>query len=106
MVTQRTEGLYRVLLLCQIVLVALRSEEHTSELQSPMYLVCRLLLEKKKTIQSSERLSPTEISHNRLRRYWHTPVDTSLGHPTKSPHKHSPRSDPQTPPTRCTTGRD
>src|SRR5437879_9153028 len=24
-----------------------RSEEHTSELQSPMYLVCRLLLEKK-----------------------------------------------------------
>src|SRR5499425_1058021 len=25
-----------------------RSEEHTSELQSPMYVVCRLLLEKKK----------------------------------------------------------
>src|SRR5437763_5166015 len=25
-----------------------RSEEHTSELQSPMYLVCRLLLQKKK----------------------------------------------------------
>src|SRR5437764_8420034 len=30
-------------------LPARRSEEHTSELQSPMYLVCRLLLEKKKT---------------------------------------------------------
>src|SRR5437764_4806216 len=29
-----------------------RSEEHTSELQSPMYLVCRLLLEKKKRIAS------------------------------------------------------
>src|SRR5437764_15077539 len=29
----------------------LRSEEHTSELQSPMYLVCRLLLEKKKKIK-------------------------------------------------------
>src|SRR5437879_7401578 len=29
-------------------LVVARSEEHTSELQSPMYLVCRLLLEKKK----------------------------------------------------------
>src|SRR5436189_312512 len=29
-----------------------RSEEHTSELQSPMYLVCRLLLEKKKQITS------------------------------------------------------
>src|SRR5437764_4507764 len=28
-----------------------RSEEHTSELQSPMYLVCRLLLEKKKEKQ-------------------------------------------------------
>src|SRR5437762_5896024 len=31
---------------------AVRSEEHTSELQSPMYLVCRLLLEKKKTTRS------------------------------------------------------
>src|SRR3712207_9089667 len=28
---------------------AMRSEEHTSELQSRQYLVCRLLLEKKKT---------------------------------------------------------
>src|SRR3712207_6991143 len=28
--------------------VAIRSEEHTSELQSRQYLVCRLLLEKKK----------------------------------------------------------
>src|SRR3712207_8649990 len=31
----------------------LRSEEHTSELQSRQYLVCRLLLEKKKTLPSS-----------------------------------------------------
>src|SRR5437879_11589745 len=30
------------------VAYGVRSEEHTSELQSPMYLVCRLLLEKKK----------------------------------------------------------
>src|SRR2546429_560926 len=29
-----------------------RSEEHTSELQSRLHLVCRLLLEKKKTLQS------------------------------------------------------
>src|SRR5437763_12757625 len=29
----------------------IRSEEHTSELQSPMYLVCRILLEKKKTVE-------------------------------------------------------
>src|SRR5438876_4418252 len=28
--------------------LAVRSEEHTSELQSPVHLVCRLLLEKKK----------------------------------------------------------
>src|SRR3712207_7925399 len=32
------------------VLHRLRSEEHTSELQSRQYLVCRLLLEKKKAI--------------------------------------------------------
>src|SRR3712207_8217836 len=31
----------------------LRSEEHTSELQSRQYLVCRLLLEKKKSTQTS-----------------------------------------------------
>src|SRR2546425_6537825 len=38
-----------------------RSEEHTSELQSLAYLVCRLLLEKKKTNSSKEsnRLHPT-----------------------------------------------
>src|SRR3712207_7947987 len=30
-----------------------RSEEHTSELQSRQYLVCRLLLEKKKQIKNS-----------------------------------------------------
>src|SRR5437763_11090102 len=32
---------------------SIRSEEHTSELQSPMYLVCRLLLEKKKNKRKS-----------------------------------------------------
>src|SRR5258707_11056629 len=36
-----------------------RSEEHTSELQSRQYLVCRLLLEKKK---NKNRLVPTRIS--------------------------------------------
>src|SRR5437763_4986223 len=34
-----------------------RSEEHTSELQSPMYLVCRLLLEKKNTGESKDSWS-------------------------------------------------
>src|SRR2546422_8337557 len=32
-----------------------RSEEHTSELQSRLHLVCRLLLEKKKNTRSSQR---------------------------------------------------
>src|SRR3712207_8977159 len=36
----------------------LRSEEHTSELQSRQYLVCRLLLEKKKKPQPSDPPSP------------------------------------------------
>src|SRR5690348_17621894 len=31
-----------------------RSEEHTSELQSPVHLVCRLLLEKKKKINNKQ----------------------------------------------------
>src|SRR5205809_5122317 len=33
-----------------------RSEEHTSELQSRLHLVCRLLLEKKKTQKDAERI--------------------------------------------------
>src|SRR5438876_3020601 len=40
-----------------------RSEEHTSELQSPVHLVCRLLLEKKKKRPSKE--APT--AHARTR---------------------------------------
>src|SRR5258708_17232817 len=35
------------------VVPGLRSEEHTSELQSPDHLVCRLLLEKKKAVSPS-----------------------------------------------------
>src|SRR5437879_10019068 len=35
-----------------------RSEEHTSELQSPMYLVCRLLLEKKKNESHTSAAQP------------------------------------------------
>src|SRR5258708_25976659 len=35
-----------------------RSEEHTSELQSPDHLVCRLLLEKKKKNSSTGQCSP------------------------------------------------
>src|SRR5256885_4808689 len=39
-------------------LARLRSEEHTSELQSPCNLVCRLLLEKKKQSASSDGVGP------------------------------------------------
>src|SRR5256885_11362439 len=40
----------------------LRSEEHTSELQSPCNLVCRLLLEKKKYIPKAlNLLTPSEL---------------------------------------------
>src|SRR5947208_11641333 len=35
--------------------LALRSEEHTSELQSPDHLVCRLLLEKKKQTEKNKQ---------------------------------------------------
>src|SRR3712207_8293135 len=40
-----------------------RSEEHTSELQSRQYLVCRLLLEKKKQRQSNRTRHETHYSH-------------------------------------------
>src|SRR3712207_8058955 len=45
--------------------VTKRSEEHTSELQSRQYLVCRLLLEKKKnsTIQGSSKTDITRHDH-------------------------------------------
>src|SRR2546429_6647037 len=39
-----------------------RSEEHTSELQSRLHLVCRLLLEKKKN--SIRHLTPSAILHH------------------------------------------
>src|SRR5436305_7985135 len=42
----------------------LRSEEHTSELQSRPHLVCRLLLEKKKLLAHE----PSALQHHPLRR--------------------------------------
>src|SRR2546425_2203182 len=43
--------------------VLMRSEEHTSELQSLAYLVCRLLLEKKKKKQLNKLQHDLEPSH-------------------------------------------
>src|SRR6266487_5473839 len=47
-----------------------RSEEHTSELQSPVHLVCRLLLEKKKN-HTTTHGSPQEIRHTLPRTFTH-----------------------------------
>src|SRR5438552_13852648 len=44
--------------------VLLRSEEHTSELQSPDHLVCRLLLEKKK--KKKKRKQIKKIENNKI----------------------------------------
>src|SRR3712207_8123851 len=46
-----------------------RSEEHTSELQSRQYLVCRLLLEKKKKTTSIKYITR---SYNEYSWYYHT----------------------------------
>src|SRR6266487_3550798 len=43
----------------------MRSEEHTSELQSPVHLVCRLLLEKKKTTVPAGKSSRTRQNTKR-----------------------------------------
>src|SRR2546422_8241716 len=58
-------------------LFALRSEEHTSELQSRLHLVCRLLLEKKKI--SPKRYGPA--AQSTYRRSSPQPSDTSRHQP-------------------------
>src|SRR5947209_15554359 len=45
--------------------LAMRSEEHTSELQSRQYLVCRLLLEKKKKKKNETHLVLERPQHTR-----------------------------------------
>src|SRR2546422_4349566 len=49
----------------------LRSEEHTSELQSRLHLVCRLLLEKKKSSQHTRRLPTARAQAYRPSVDWH-----------------------------------
>src|SRR5437762_678923 len=46
-----------------------RSEEHTSELQSPMYLVCRLLLEKKNNKSISEQVHILQALYTHIKKY-------------------------------------
>src|SRR2546429_5309320 len=52
------DGLAALVALGEVIALQERSEEHTSELQSRLHLVCRLLLEKKK---------PTHIPRTRVR---------------------------------------
>src|SRR5688572_32383078 len=51
-----------------------RSEEHTSELQSQSNLVCRLLLEKKKTNHTIPGKLPETCRSNASARYSYTPT--------------------------------
>src|SRR5258708_23434254 len=46
-----------------------RSEEHTSELQSPDHLVCRLLLEKKKRATTPTAYPPRRVPPTTTRRH-------------------------------------
>src|SRR3989304_9695568 len=50
-----------------------RSEEHTSELQSRLHLVCRLLLEKKQNACAHNRRRVRSIHLGTERREWTTP---------------------------------
>src|SRR2546425_6897445 len=66
-VVKSTRSIPRIPVKSAQMLMASRSEEHTSELQSLAYLVCRLLLEKKKKIRSnSDRMRKSIQSTTRL----------------------------------------
>src|SRR5690242_21105020 len=78
--------------------VELRSEEHTSELQSHVNLVCRLLLEKKKPICPVSPIlstsSPMAVSHDRLAGHRQASAPAAIPDPLvppqarTSPHAH------------------
>src|SRR2546427_2831730 len=51
------EGKDVLVMVDRIAATAERSEEHTSELQSQSNLVCRLLLEKKKNIETGNKMA-------------------------------------------------
>src|SRR5690348_17956662 len=55
-----------------------RSEEHTSELQSPVHLVCRLLLEKKKKYLAKD-IQSLYINYTNLRVYAEVLSSTACG---------------------------
>src|SRR5258708_14292041 len=53
-----------------------RSEEHTSELQSPDHLVCRLLLEKKKKKKNTRNKNNIILSNAKPRRHQDVRAET------------------------------
>src|SRR5207244_10280835 len=53
-----------------------RSEEHTSELQSPDHLVCRLLLEKKKKKKKPQQQEHTTVQNDREASHKHEQKNT------------------------------
>src|SRR5205809_4037991 len=53
-----------------------RSEEHTSELQSRLHLVCRLLLEKKKSLKKSWTRRRTRPLEKRIHPKAHRPISS------------------------------
>src|SRR5690348_16367713 len=59
-----------------------RSEEHTSELQSPVHLVCRLLLEKKKKPTRATRAGPSPTRIWRAQPSRHSPPAGSTSPPS------------------------
>src|SRR2546422_2946638 len=61
-VQQRRNSMVNMVLLGSLY-VGERSEEHTSELQSRLHLVCRLLLEKKKNQQRRLQTVAINITH-------------------------------------------
>src|SRR2546430_5193946 len=61
---QARNGLHERQRLARAAMSEKRSEEHTSELQSQSNLVCRLLLEKKKTTNTSENPSENCAKHS------------------------------------------
>src|SRR5258706_9466794 len=63
---------------CGLAAQSPRSEEHTSELQSLTNLVCRLLLEKKKTMEDTRERGGTRSAHTVLRWVRQTAVDMCL----------------------------
>src|SRR3989454_11217930 len=78
----------------ELVLLAMRSEEHTSELQSPCNLVCRLLLEKKKL--GLVRPAPNNLLKQSFPPHLHFYTTSfarrGIAHPT-TPACHHPRPD-------------